>query len=174
MARPKKPNLELRSLDECNEALRELLLATTNLESLQASRDTKVAEVTASYEGPINWAIGRRDDLTTALQHYYMTHLADIERDGRKSLQLANGVIGRRLSPPALKLRNKSWTWRVVLVKLQAKFGTKYLRKRDPEVDKDAVKAEMSAEDLESCGLKVEQDETFFAEPARPPAVVEG
>ena len=54
---------------------------------------------------------------------------------------------------------------------LREKFGDRFLRTRDPEVDKDLVKAELPAAELGVYGLKLDQDETFYAEPARLEAV---
>jgi hypothetical protein len=98
-----------------------------------------------------------------------MTHLAECERDSKKSLQLKHGVIGRRLSPPALRLLNKSWTWSAVLTKLQSLLPDQFVRHKDPEIDKDKIKSEMGAGTLKEYGLKLEQDESFYAEIQRPP-----
>src|SRR5581483_12979 len=90
-----------------------------------------------------------------------------LERDGRRSLQLYWGVIGRRLSPPSLRLLNKSWTWSAVMARLRDRFGARYLRVKEPEVDKEAVKSEIAPERLKEFGLRLESEEQFFAEPNR-------
>lgn len=167
VARPKKPSGELGSLAECNEALHELLLVTLQLEGLRADRDRKRAEADAAYEPAIDTATRRAADLEAQLQHYYVTHLPEVEKDGKRSVQLYWGVLGQRLGNPALKLLNKSWTWGAVLVKLRAKFGDRFIRTREPEIDKDLAKAELDAAALRDCGLKVDQDEKFYAEPDR-------
>jgi phage host-nuclease inhibitor protein Gam len=167
VARPKKASAELASIDDCNEALHELLLITLKLEGLTADRDRERAAVDARFEGLIDTATARKKDLDMQLQQYYMAHLDQVEKDGKRSLGLYWGVIGRRMSPPALKLLNKSWTWRTVLIKLREKFGDRFIRTKDPEVDKDLVKAELDDARLRECGLKLDQDEAFFAEPDR-------
>ena len=53
------------------------------------------------------------------------------------------------------------------MAKLRDKFGERFLRLREPEVDKDKVKAELPDGRLKEFGLKVEQEETFYAEPDR-------
>jgi len=51
-------------------------------------------------------------------------------------------------------------------VRLEDVFGNRFLRQADPEPDKEAIKAaDLAPEDLRLCGLKIEQDEVFFAEP---------
>jgi CHASE2 domain-containing sensor protein len=68
-------------------------------------------------------------------------------------------------------LKNRAWTWGTVLILLREKFGDRFLRAKAPEIDKDLVKAEIDEDDLGDFGLKLEQDETWYAEPARLPEV---
>jgi hypothetical protein len=57
-----------------------------------------------------------------------------------------------------------------VLVRLREVFGSRFIRKPEPEIDKAAIKkADLDADQLKGCGLKIEQAETFFAEPERTP-----
>jgi phage host-nuclease inhibitor protein Gam len=170
MARPKKATNELGNLEDCNAAMYRLLLSTLNREKLVAARDLQVAAAQKLFEHDIDADTGNIADLTAQLQQYYVTHIDACEQDGRKSVQLTYGVMGTRLSPPALKLLNKSWTWAAVLAKLREVMGDRFLRQRDPEVDKDAVKQEIPEERLKDYGLKLAREETFYAEPQRPPA----
>jgi uncharacterized protein YdeI (YjbR/CyaY-like superfamily) len=50
MARPKKSTIELKSLDECTKAMADLLVATTDIETLTAERDRAVAAQTSAEE----------------------------------------------------------------------------------------------------------------------------
>ena len=170
MARPKKAGMTLGSIDDCTQAMGDLLQAVTDLEVLTAERDMAVAAAGAKFEPIMDDAKTRRDTLQAALRDYYMAHVDELEKDGRRSIQLTNGRMGRRLAPPKLGLLNRSWTWGVVLVRLRERFGSRFLRLRDPEIDKDLVKAELTGEELTALGMKLDQDETFYAEPARLPA----
>lgn len=167
MARPKKPSGELGSVEECNAAMQRVLLLTLQLEGLRADRDQAIAQMSAKYEPSIDKALAEKQDIEAQLQQYYMAHLREVEKDGKRSLALYWGTIGRRATPPALRLLNKSWTWRTVLVKLREKYGSRFLRMREPEPDKDLVKAELDTDALRECGLKLDQDEVFFCEPDR-------
>ena len=170
MARPRKPKGVLDSIDECQEVMRCLKLAVIQQEHLEGMRDKKIAAITEEYAPGIAVEVGYRADLELQLQNYYMAHLEEVEKDGKKSVQLTHGVIGRRLGNPALKLLNKSWTWESVLAKLRENFGSKFIRKPDPEPDKAAIKkADLPADELKACGLKIQQDEVFYAEPDRTP-----
>jgi len=168
MARPRKTSETLDSIDECQEAMRCLKLAAIEQERLEGARDVKVTRITEEYAPDIAAQVTARANVELALQNYYMAHLAELETDGKKSVQLTHGVMGRRLGTPALRLLNKSWTWESVLARLREVFGARFVRLAEPEVDKPAVKkADLSADQLKAVGLKVEQGENFFAEPDR-------
>lgn len=171
MAKKAKKAAALTSLAECNEAMYLLLEATIRREEAEVKRDAEIAAIQRKWESAIACFLEEEEGLRGQLQEYYMSHLGELEKDGKKSVQLHFGVMGRRLSAPALKLLNKSWTWRAVLSALRLKFGMRYVRISDPEVNKEALKeAGFSADELKDFGLKLHQDERFYAEPARPPA----
>ena len=72
-----------------------------------------------------------------------------------------------------MKVLNKSWTWESIVTRLREVYGARFIRKPEPEVDKVAVKkADLPAADLAACGLKMHQDENFYAEPDRTPTEV--
>jgi hypothetical protein len=157
----------LESIEECGRAMRELYLATVDAEVLTGERDRAVGVLLKGYEPRLTRLTDKCADLELQLRTYYMGHLTEVEVDGRKSLQLTHGLMGRRTSPAALKLLNKSWTWAAVLLGIRAKWPT-CVRYPEPEVDKEKAKDEIPEEQLADCGLKLHQDETFYVELARP------
>ena len=171
MARPRKTDTRVNSLGDCAAALSELLAVTLELERLIAQRDEAVALSQKQFEFDLDTARFRKADIEEALKRYYYEHLDALEVNGARHVQLSTGVIGRRTSPPALKPFNRNWTWAAIKQALRAKFGPKYFHEpKDPEIDKDALKAaQLDPTDLKSIGLKLEQDEVFYAEPARLP-----
>jgi hypothetical protein len=171
MGRPKKAGRELKSLEECTAAMGELLVAQTDLEATTANRDREVAVVQKRYEFDLDNARFRAGEALAALQAYYYGHLSEVEKDGVKHCQLANGVMGRRDDPAALALKNRAWSWGSVLIALRGKFGERFLTAKDPTVNKDLVKKELPEAELGEYGLKLERGETWYAEPARLPEV---
>ena len=168
MARPRKTSETLNSIEECQEAMRCLKLAAIEQERLEGARDVKVTRITEEYAPDIAAQVTARANVELALQNYYMAHLAELETDGKKSVQLTHGVMGRRLGNSALKVLNKSWTWESIVTRLREVYGARFIRKPEPEVDKVAIKkADLPAADLAVCGLKMQQDENFYAEPDR-------
>jgi phage host-nuclease inhibitor protein Gam len=145
------------------------LTIQTDRESNVAARDQAISVIIKQYDPEIAQLDGSEKDLTLQLQSYYMENLGEVEKDGRKSVQLTHGILGRRLTPPALKLANKSWTWSAVLASVQTMLGKKYITFADPKLDKEAIKkADLPADDLRKCGLVIDQDEAFYAETFRP------
>ncbi len=169
MARPKKAVVEIDSLEACEIAMTDLLLAVTDVEALQAEQALAVAEASARFESHLNDAKKRRDDLTLGLRNYYYAHLSECEKDG-KQCKLANGVMGRRDNPPALKPLSRNWSWEAIAIQVRELWPGKYFHPpKPPALDKDALKAGLSAEELAKAGMKTEAEETFYAEPMRPP-----
>jgi hypothetical protein len=160
MARPKKTSAVLETVEDARVAARKLLLVTIEREKFQGACEMAITGIRKQYEKPICDATEKEKDLHEQLRQFMLTQKP---ADGKKSIDLVYTTIGLRKSPASLKLLNKAWTWAAVLVKLREKFGAKYLRTKDPEVDKDLVKAHIAEEDLAEFGLKLDDDnEEFF------------
>jgi len=164
MGRPKKASATIDTVEQANAALHSLLCAQVELEKYVGAADLARAAATAKYETAIDGQRERIADLTLQLQTFYMANYKALETEGRKSVQLTYGVLGRRMGKPTLKPLNRSWTWAAVKVKLREAWAGKFFRAVEPEVDKDLIKADLTAEQLRDVGLKVEQDEAFFVE----------
>lgn len=168
MARPRKGSAELTTSEDANLALRALLEAQVELEKLQGALDLARAEATARFEKRIDEWKAKAGDLEVQLQNWYMANAKELEKGGKRSVQLHYGVIGRRLGAPALKVLNRAWTWTSILVRLKSLYGDRFLHKPpEPKIDRDLIKKELTADELAECGLKVEQEENFYAEPDR-------
>ncbi len=170
MGRPKKIQRELLTVEDCTAAMGRLLAATIEAEKVVAERDLAIAAASARFEPRLDEARQTAAEMTAALEGYYYAHVQEIEASGRKSLQLVNGVMGRRDNPPALKPLNRRWTWAAIKQAVRAGLGLEYLRQPEPELDRDKLKT-LGNEKLREFGMKVESDETFYIEPERLPEV---
>ncbi len=169
MAKAKQAKVAaLGSIEECNEAMRALLLVTTEIEKLTAWRDEAAAAAMEPFDALLQTVREQAKELEEQLHTYYMAHLAEIEKGGTRSLRLLYGVIGRRFGNIALRLLNRSWTWETAREAVRVKWGIDFLAFQEPEINKDKVKAEIPEERLSECGLKLHQEERFYAEPDRP------
>lgn len=92
----------------------------------------------------------------------------------KKSLELAQGVIGFRTGTPKLKTL-KGFTWASAL-QLVKEFLPSYVRQTE-EIAKDKLLADRDAEiagegktmaeQMSKCGIQVVQDESFYVEPKK-------
>ena len=161
--RPKIPTSEILSEEQANAAMLEMLTAQVELEKLQGAMDLARAAATTKFEKDLDARKSRLADLTEQLQTWYLAY-AEVP-ENRKSITLAHGVIGDRISPPALKPLNRKWSWKAIGAVLQSKYGAKFFHAAEtPKPDKDKIRAELDDEQLKVCGLKVEQDEEFYIE----------
>jgi len=170
MGRPKKARVVLASIEDCTRTMADLLVAITDIEILIAEKDQAVAAASAQFEFSLDNAKMRRLEAEVALKNYYYTHLEELELGGAKHYDLANGVMGRRDNPAALKPLNRAWTWEAIKVRVRELWGrTAYFHEpKEPELNKELLKT-LPAEELKKAGMKVEAEETFYAEPARLP-----
>ena len=161
--------ITLNSIKDCTKSMGELLVATLEIERLTARRDLRFSEVCTPINKDIATQQARVAKQQAALEEYYASHKQEIEQDGEKFVQLPNGEIGCRLGGKKLSTLAK-WTWEKALEKLQAIWPGEYLLPpKPPEIDKVAVKKSLTRDELKACGMEIVQDETFYANPTRPP-----
>ena len=168
MARPKKFTRSIQTVEEANAALSDLLVWQLEKERQQGAMDLARAAATARFEAPIDKAKAEIADLEGSLQVWYMANKEKLEKDGRKSVRLLTGVVGRRRGNKTLTLLNRAWTWTASLVLLRQLDRDDIWHDYKPrELDREAVVQKLTPEELAKAGLKVEQEERFFAEPDR-------
>ena len=168
MGRPKKVTTTLQSIDDCTAAMSELLVAQASVEKLAASQALAVAIAQRRWEDDLNVMRKRASELAANLEAFYYAHLAELEDGDRKSFKLPNGVMGRRFGAGKLAPLNRAWAWRLIEVKVRELWGSRFFRDGAPELNRVALKDELDAEQLARAGLKVKNEENFYAEPDRP------
>jgi hypothetical protein len=156
----------LRSIEECDGALYRLLILTLRSERLVAERDAEIAAVQKRYATRIASAGIETASLEAEIGTYYQENRQDLERGGKKSIQLGNGTLGMRApaQPPLVPL-NQKWTWEKIAAKVKDLWKKKYFHApKEPGLDKVKLKKELDAEQLRECGLKLDTDERFYYE----------
>ncbi len=168
MARPKTPKRTITTEQDASTALGDLLVWQLEQERQAGAMDLEVCAVHTKYEPVIDNCKTQIADIKLALQVWYMANQEKLEKAGKKSLRLATGVIGRRLGNKALVLLNRACTWASSLVILRNLDRDDIWHDYTPrELDREAAVAKLTAEELAKAGLKVAQEQRFFAEPDR-------
>jgi Bacteriophage Mu Gam like protein len=160
------PEPSISSIFDCDQALHRLLVATLRSEKLTADRDSEIAEVQKRYMPRLTRAGEIIAALETDIQAFYEENRADLEQNGMKSVQLANGWLGMRSpSQPALEPLNSRWTWETIGAKVKELWGEKYFHKpKPPALDKVKLKKERTPAQLRECGMKLDDTESFYIE----------
>jgi hypothetical protein len=151
--------------------MHKLLLATLRQESLIALRDRDIADIHKRRTPSIDKASLEIVILQSQIQQYYLENQESLEKEsGKKSVQLANGLMGVYApSHPALVPLNNEWTWARVEKKIFEVWKKKFFHApKPPAIDKVKLKKELDAAQLKKLGLKLDDSETFYLELNRP------
>ncbi len=145
-----------------------------NIARLQCERDElyhaqekEIAAVRQRYRAPL-----------AEMEHYLVVETGWAESWARahpgafaadRTLACAHATIGFRATPPRIERASRRWTWsRIALTLAGLAWGGRYLRVPPPEVDKEALLADLadlSPLELRNAGIKVVQGERFFITP---------
>jgi len=156
----------ISSVGHCDLALGRLLGATLRLEGETAKRDAEILAIQKRYAPKLQTAGLVIGVLESQIQEFYSRHRAELEVDGKKSIQLKYGLLGMRApSHPALEPLNQKWTWKEIGAKVKELWKSKYFHKpKPPGLNKNKLKDELTADQLKECGMKLETTESFYIE----------
>lgn len=163
------------TLAQADDALRRLLDATLSYEKTVATRDTEIAVILKRHAKEIDGAAADIATLNTQIEQFYarwrerllgIKVRTETEERELKELKLRYGTLGINIATtPALVPLNAKWTWDKIGAKLRRVFKARFFHTpKPPGIDKVKVKAELSAEQLAQCGMKLEYSESFYIE----------
>ena len=152
--------------------------ADASINKIQAEIELQCAKIREKRQADLTRLTAERDAAFETLQSFATENQAELFAK-KKSLEMAHGVIGFRTGTPKLKTL-KGFTWASAL-QLVKQFLPGYVRTTD-EIAKDKLLADRElkevtatnhekpitmTEAMAECGIKVDQDETFFVEPKK-------
>lgn len=165
----KKIEQVIGSWDEADRLLREMAECQSRIDAANRFANDRIREITDELQRETATDAERSKMIRLALEQFAETHRDEL--DG-KSKTLAAGVIGFRLTPPALKCA-KGITWDDLT-------NTLIRMKRDdlviyaaPKPDKEAIK-KLAGDDpraFNKLPVEIVQKDEFFAEPLAVEAV---
>jgi len=86
-----------------------------------------------------------------------------------RTLACPHATIGFRADPPRIERASRRWTWTRIAATLgELAWGQCYLRTPEPQVDKEAIVADLpslSREELRAAGIKIIQGDRFYVAP---------
>jgi len=156
---------ELATREEAEAAMHDLAAAANNKRRLTATMDKRILAIKEAAEPDLAACDALIKERTEELRGWAESHPELFEK--KKSLELFAGRLGFRTGTPKLALLGRNFTWESV-TQLVCQFLPNFIRSR-PEVDKEAILAQRDEEAVKAilprCGLKVVQQEGFYAEP---------
>ncbi len=150
-------------------ACNEIAVLEVQLRQQTALRDQHLQQIRDQFGPMIDDLTEERDAKVALAEKYAETHRAELFPAARKSGETPLSNYGFRTGNPTLALLNRKWSWASVLEAVKAAFPKRYVRQTEA-VDKDAIKAQLTAEQLATVGLRVTQSEAFYIEAKDQPA----
>jgi phage host-nuclease inhibitor protein Gam len=161
--RIKKPVLPALTSRAAFEALvGELAGDIIHQRDLTNDRDRQLLEIRQRYEADLV-ALDEQIDARVRVAHEYCDAHPEMFPKDRKSLDLQHAVVGYRTGTPAAKPM-RGWKWDAILAAIKARKWLQFIRTKE-EADKEALIAARDTHPLETVGVQIVQEETFFVEP---------
>lgn len=153
---------------EFDSALDEIAGLQVDLRAIEAERDNELQAVRDMFARDLEKISGKLKALIVLADKYAETHREELFPTKLKSAETALANYGFRIGNPTLCLLNRKWSWEGVLNAVKAAFRGQYVRTTEA-VDKDALKRELSPEQLATIGCRIDQAETFYVEAKEQP-----
>ena len=136
-------------------------------DELQQQYESEIGAVRQKYRPQLDEMERMLDAERSWAETWARAHPESFSAD--RSLTCATATIGFLPEPVRIERASRRWTWsRIARTLAELPWGQRYLRTPPPEVDRDALLADLatlSPEDLRHAGMKILQGERFFIEP---------
>ena len=168
MTKPRKPPV-IKTREHLEDAVNDYAAKDALLRGLKAELDVELAKVRDLYAARVSAAEDALKPLAESIEEWAVLNPGLFTE--KKSLELVGGRIGFRTSPPSVKLlrgvREQSAVDRVA----SSPFALGWIRST-LELAKDVILADHASgaatdADLKDVGLRVQQTENFYIEPAQ-------
>jgi len=150
---------------EAEAVLRRIAEVKLEETALKAEMDEQLTRTRKQYEARLAKLQDQLLRMLESLRAWAEAHPEEF--GGKKTLEMLHGLIGWRMTPPALRpLRGV--TWSAVLQRLKEMGKLQFVRIKE-EVNREALLAARDAENLKALYCQVVQEDEFFVEPKLTP-----
>ncbi len=160
----------IQTLEQLEAVLQNIAHLQHERDKLYHAQEKEIAVVRQRYRAPLAEVENYLALETSWAESWTLAHPEMLAAD--RSLLCAHATIGYRAEPPRIERASRHWTWSRIAVTLAGlAWGKRYLRIPSPEVDKDALLADLatlSLDDLRLAGMRVAQGERFYITPHSP------
>jgi phage host-nuclease inhibitor protein Gam len=157
----------IRSFTDADQTLLKIADCEQHLQRQEAEMNEQIQKIRDAFEMNSYLVRTTKSLLEKELEKFCITNKDEFEKV--RSKDLVHGVIGFRITPPKLAPLNKKYKWDTILELIKRfKWSSPFVRTKQ-EVDKEGLLAAYSAKEIDDAklavlGIKVDQDEKFFAD----------
>ncbi len=160
-----KPEADIATRAEFENVLDAIAQHQLIRDAMVLERDNELTNIREEFDPRINDQNELMNALLLRAERYALANRENLF--GRlKSATSALTTYGFRLGNPTLKLLSRAWTWDMVMAALKNLGHCQFLVMKE-SLDKDAMKTQLTEEQLFGFGCRIDQAETFFVEPKR-------
>lgn len=164
MPRIKKTVVQAPEKNELPTIANQVANSQSKLKRIESDIEQQVQKIRLKYQAQIDTLRSDIQEGTSKLEAYALDNRDEFEK--KKSQDVVHGIIGFRISTPAVKLR-RGLSKKICSVLDEMGF-TQFIRTKQ-ELDKEKILSTRQDQEmmkkLENLGVTVEQKETFYFEP---------
>jgi phage host-nuclease inhibitor protein Gam len=156
----------IRTRQHLNSVVENIVLMRSEQAELERAQAKEIAAIRDKYRAPLA-EVDRLLQMETAWVEAWAKQNPE-EFSGERLLECPHAQIGFRMMPPRVERASRRWSWADATAALaETAWGQRYLRTAAPEIDKEAILADLAnlpTEELRQAGIKIAQGERFFIE----------
>ena len=160
----------IRTREQFTAVVENIFQIRRDREELWHEQEREIAAVREKYRAQLAETERCLDLETSWAEAWARAHPEIFSPD--RTLVCGSVLVGFRVEPPRIERASRRWTWsRIARTLAELPWGQKYLRLPPPEVDREALLADLgtlSPEDLRNAGMKILQGERFVITPNIP------
>lgn len=164
MAKKAVTGIPVKSWEEVEKLLLEYAKLESFLTETEADLNRKLQSVRDEYAKITANQAARYNQIKTDIQQYALSQKHEFDKS--RSREFPYAKLGFRYGKHKVSLLNRKYNWDIVIELVKKLFGSDYIRQKE-ELNKEQIlsnyaEQKLTDQQIAGCGIKIEQDETFF------------
>jgi len=156
----------IRSREQLDAVVENIVRMRQELREILRTQEREIASIREKHRGPLSELDSFLQKESAWVEAWVQSNPSEL--DENRCVECPQATIGFRVGLPRVERASRKWTWTEAALKLaETTWGRRYLRIPSPEVDKEAILADLRhlpVDDLRESGIKIVQGERFFIE----------
>lgn len=160
--------IKITSIESLDSHVAEVVRLKIAHTAVTAEMEEKIAGIRKEYAPKIGQVADSISDKEDSIMAYCEANREELFPD-KKSRETLTAVVGFEWTPYRVETTGRKIPWKMVVKRaLRLSWGKVYVRKPEPQPDKNALLADrekLTDKQLTALGVKFERDEQFFIRP---------